>query len=73
VRIVLSIVALAGWWILWHTDTLFYRILGLPDTIVTIRILVPWPTAFVWISWAVTLWLLALIAVTFVPKVKESH
>jgi len=71
VRIVLLVLILAAWWILWHTDTLFTRILGtLPDTAITIRVLVPWPTAFVWISWAVTLWLLALIAVTFVPEVK---
>jgi CubicO group peptidase (beta-lactamase class C family) len=73
VRIVLLLVILAAWWILWHTDTLFTNILGaLPDTAVTVRVLVPWPTAFVWISWGVTLWLLALIAVAFVPKVKSS-
>ena len=33
---------------------------------------IPWPSAFVWISWAVTLWLLTLIAVTFAPKVKDQ-
>lgn len=74
VRIVLLVIILAAWWILWHTDTLFTRILGaLPDTAVTIRVLVPWPTAFVWISWAVTLWLLTWIAVAFAPKVKTDR
>jgi CubicO group peptidase (beta-lactamase class C family) len=73
VRIVLLLVVLAAWWMLWHTDTLLTHILGVyPDTAVTIRLLVPWPTAFVWISWSVTLWLLALIAATFVPKGKKQ-
>jgi hypothetical protein len=71
VRIAFLLVVLIAWWVLWHTDTLLTHILGrLPDTAVTIRVLVPWPTAFVWISWAVTLWLLALTAVTFVPKAR---
>jgi CubicO group peptidase (beta-lactamase class C family) len=74
VRIELLLLVLVAWWILWHTDTLFTRILGtLPDTAVTIRVLVPWPTAFVWISWAVTLWLLTWIAVTFAPKVRTAR
>ncbi len=72
-RITLPLLALITWWILWHTDTLFTDILRtLPDTAVTVRMLVPWPTAFVWISWAVTLWLLAFIAVVFAPKTKRS-
>ncbi|HSF83079.1 MAG TPA: amidohydrolase family protein [Anaerolineales bacterium] len=72
VRIVLLVVILAVWWVFWHTDTVLSHILGtLPDNAVTVRMLVPWPTAFVWISWAVTLWLLAWMAVTFVPKVKK--
>lgn len=73
VRNVLLVVILAVWWIFWHTDIVLSHILGtLPDNAVTIRMLVPWPTAFVWISWAVTLLLLTWIAVTFVPKVKRS-
>ena len=71
VRMTLLMVILAVWWIFWHTDFLFSHILGtLPDNAVTVRMLVPWPTAFVWISWAVTLWLLTWIAITLVPKVK---
>ncbi|MEJ2263943.1 MAG: amidohydrolase family protein [Anaerolineales bacterium] len=74
VRIVLLVVILAGWWIFWHTDIVLSHILGtLPDNAVTVRMLVPWPTAFVWISWAVSLWLLAWIAVVFAPKVKLSR
>jgi hypothetical protein len=71
-RIVLLALVPVVWWVFWHTDTLFSRILGArPAGAITVRILIPWPTAFVWISWAVTLWFLAWIAVTFVPKVKK--
>jgi imidazolonepropionase-like amidohydrolase len=74
VRILLLAIILAVWWVFWHTDTVLSHILGtLPDNAVTVRMLVPWPAAFVWISWAVTLWLLVWIAVTFVPKLKRSH
>lgn len=69
VRIVLLVAILAVWWIFWHTDIVLSHILGtLPDNAVTVRMLIPWPTAFVWISWAITLWLLTLLALTFVPK-----
>jgi CubicO group peptidase (beta-lactamase class C family) len=74
VRIALPAVFLVVWWVFWHTDTLLFRILGLlPATAVTIRVFVPWPTAFVWISWAVTLWMLAWVAVVFAPKTKRSQ
>jgi imidazolonepropionase-like amidohydrolase len=74
VRIALFVVILVVWWVFWHTDTVFSHILhARPDNAITVRMLIPWPTAFVWISWAVTLWLLAWITVTFVPKVKRSH
>ena len=74
VRITLFVVILVVWWVFWHTDTVFSHILhARPDNAITVRMLIPWPTAFVWISWAVTLWLLAWITVTFVPKVKRSH
>ena len=63
--------ALIGWWLLWHTDTLLVA-MGYFETAVMVRALVPWPTAFVWVSWAVTLWLLALIATTFAPKIKRQ-
>ena len=73
VRIVLFVVILVVWWVFWHTDTVFSHILhARPNNAVTVRMLIPWPSAFVWISWAVTLWLLAWITVTFVPKVKRS-
>jgi imidazolonepropionase-like amidohydrolase len=71
-RIVLLALVPVVWWVFWHTDTVFSRILSArPAGAITVRILIPWPTAFVWISWAVTLWFLAWIAVTFVPKVKK--
>lgn len=71
-RVALAALLLTVWWVLWHTDTLFTDILRtLPDTAVTVRLLVPWPTAFVWISRALTLLLLAWLAFTFTPKVKQ--
>jgi imidazolonepropionase-like amidohydrolase len=73
-RIALLVLVPVVWWVFWHTDTVLSHILGtLPDNAVTVRMLIPWPTAFVWISWAVTLWLLTWIAVTFVPKVKRNR
>jgi CubicO group peptidase (beta-lactamase class C family) len=76
VRIGLLVVILAAWWILWHTDALFTGIMHRYPCCgyaVTVRAVVPWPTAFVWISWAVTLWFLAWVAVTFMPKIKRSR
>lgn len=73
-RLALLLIVLAVWWIFWHTDIVLSHILGtLPDNAVTVRMLIPWPTAFVWISWAVTLWLLTWAAVTFAPKVAERE
>lgn len=73
VRILLLLVILVVWWIFWHTDTVFSHILhARPDNAVTVRMLIPWPTAFVWISWGVTFWFLAWIAVTFAPKLKRQ-
>ena len=72
-RIVLLLITLAAWWILWHTDTLLARIMHRYPCCgyaVTVRAVIPWPTAFVWLSWAVTLWLLVWVAVVFAPKVK---
>lgn len=74
-RIAFSLIILAVWWILWHTDILLTQILHRYPCCgyaVTVRAVVPWPTAFVWISWGVTLWLLALITVTFAPKIKDQ-
>lgn len=76
VHIVLLVIILATWWIFWHTDTLLTRIVPRYPCCgyaVTVRAVVPWPTAFVWISWAVTLWLLAWIAVTFAPRVNMDR
>jgi CubicO group peptidase (beta-lactamase class C family) len=75
-RIALPLLILAAWWISWHTDMLLTRIMHRYPCCgyaVTVRAVVPWPTAFVWISWAVTLWLLALAAVVFAPKMNTRH
>jgi CubicO group peptidase (beta-lactamase class C family) len=75
IRIAIPLIILAVWWLLWHTDLVLagiaqrYPCCGYA---VTVRALVPWPTAFVWVSWAVTLWLLIWIATSFVPKVQEN-
>lgn len=66
-------IILAAWWIFWHTDVWLTQITHRYPCCghaVTVRAVIPWPTAFIWISWAVTLWLLAWIVVIFVPKVR---
>ena len=65
-RQVLLALFLAGWWIFWYTDT-FLSALGFAPTFVTV-LLDPWPTAFVWVSWSVTLLALALIAGGFTAR-----
>lgn len=73
IRAALLGVVLVTWWVGWHTDTLLTRIVPTYPCCgyaVTVRAFVPWPTAFVWISWGVTCWLLAWIAVVFTPKTK---
>jgi len=70
VRLVLLVIILIGWWVLWYTDTLLVS-LGYPRTFVTVSAFVPMATTFIWISWAVTLWFINWIAVTFTPKVKR--
>ena len=70
-RIVLLALVPIVWWIFWHTDTVFSHILrARPENAVTVRILIPWPAAFIWVSWAVTLWFVTWIAVTLTPRVK---
>lgn len=70
VRLALLVIILVGWWVFWYTDT-FLASQGYPRTFVTVSAFVPMATTFIWISWAVTLWLLTWIAVTFIPKVKR--
>ena len=72
-RVVLLALLTAIWWIFWHTDTVFARILGArPAGAVTVRILIPWSETFIWISLAATLWFLTWIVVTFAPKVNKD-
>ena len=52
--------ALCFWWWFFYTDHLF-ALLDWGDHFVTVRLIVPWATAFVWVSCAVSAWLLALI------------
>jgi len=69
-RLALLVIVLIGWWIFWYTDTLLVS-QGYPRTFVTVYAYIPMATTFIWISWAVTLWFLTWIAVTFLPKVKK--
>lgn len=74
IRIVLLIASIFAWWVLWHTDILFTQILHRYPCCgyaVTVRALVPWPTAFVWISWGLTTWFVVLITTTFTVRVKR--
>ncbi len=59
------LVLVASWWLFWYTDWPL-RLAGYPPTFVTVRF-DPWPTAFIWVSGAVTLLLLVLAAATFAP------
>jgi CubicO group peptidase (beta-lactamase class C family) len=68
-RIVLLTVIVVLWWGFWFTDT-FLVSQGYAKNMETITYLVPWPTTFEWIALIVILWGLALIATSFVPKVK---
>lgn len=56
----------AAWWVFWYTD-IPLRLMGYPPTFVTVRF-DPWPTVFVWISWAVTLLVTAFIVSAFLPR-----
>lgn len=68
-RLTFLVIVLIVWWVLWYTDTLL-SVLGYPPSFVTVYAFVPMATTFIWISWAVTLWLLTWIATAFVPKIK---
>ena len=75
VRIAFAAVMIVLWWLLWHTDILLTQIqhrYPCCGYAVTVRAVVPWPTAFVCVSWGVTLLLLAVIAGTFAPKMRQN-
>lgn len=75
IRVAPPLIILAAWWLLWHTDLVLAGIIQRYPCCgyaVTVRAVIPWPTAFIWISWGVTLWLLVWIAVAFAPKVQRS-
>ena len=56
--VLLLALILTGWWSFWYTD-IPLGLLGYPPTFYTVRF-DPWPTAFVWVSWAFTTLVLAL-------------
>lgn len=68
-RIALLLLAFALWQAILYTDILFAAIGGPPQAPIEI---LPMAHAFKWISWAVSLWIVALIATTFVPRVKRQ-
>ncbi len=72
-RIVLLAAGIALWWVFWYTGLIMaIAVPGWPEHFLPVTFLVPWPTAFAWISWAVSLWGVALIATTFAPRVKRQ-
>jgi len=74
IRVAIPTIILVAWWLMWHTDLWLTHIVQRYPCCghaVMVKAVVPWPTAFIWISWAITLWLLTWIAVTFLPKVTE--
>ena len=60
---------LIAWWVFWYSD-LALRLLGYPKTFVTVRF-DPWPTAFIWISIAVTS-LLAIMLLRIFARRRED-
>ena len=56
---VILIFVLIAWWGFWYTD-IPLGLLGYPPTFYTVRF-DPWPTAFVWISGAVTFLIIAIM------------
>ena len=57
---------LIAWWGFWYTD-IPLGLLGYPPTFYTVRF-DPWPTAFVWVSWAFTFLVLAMLLRAALPK-----
>jgi CubicO group peptidase (beta-lactamase class C family) len=68
-RIALLLLAVALWQAILYTDILFAAIGGPPVAVIEI---VPMAHAFQWISWAVSLWGVALIVATFAPRVRQQ-
>jgi CubicO group peptidase (beta-lactamase class C family) len=74
VPVVLLVVVLTAWWLAWHTDTLFTDVLRrYPYGAVTVRLVIPWPTAFVWVSRGLTLLFLAWVSAVFLPRVEQAE
>ncbi len=65
---VFLIVVLIAWWSFWYTD-IPLRLLGYPPTFYTVRF-DPWPTVFIWVSWAFTFLVLALMLRTWLQPSK---
>ncbi|NIB38473.1 beta-lactamase family protein [Pseudomaricurvus alkylphenolicus] len=74
VRITLLASAIGLWWIFWYSG--LGKVIVEPDLPEHFRpvvaLWVPWPTAFIWISWALTFWGFGLIASGFAPAAKRS-
>jgi hypothetical protein len=68
VRIVAYSTLGALWWLFWYADW-FFQLFGHPNTYVTVSRVIPWPTAFIWVSWAWSLWMMTLVVAAFMPKV----
>ncbi len=59
-----------AWWGFWYTDIPF-GLLGYPPTFYTVRF-DPWPTAFVWVSWAFTFLAIAILLRAGLPKLRAG-
>ncbi len=60
-----------AWWGFWYTD-IPLGLLGYPPTFYTVRF-DPWPTAFVWVSWAFTCLVLAMVLRVIFPKIDQTN
>jgi len=62
-------VSILGWWVFWYSD-LYLRTKGFPPTFYTVRATL-WPTAFVGVSYGVSLLLAALMLPLAFPKISR--
>ncbi len=70
VRIIALLLTGAFWWAFWYSD-IPLRQLGYSRTFFTVRF-DPWPTAFIWVSWGVTLLIAVAVLAALFPKVGKT-
>lgn len=68
--VILPLLIVGAWWTFWYSD-IPLRLQGFPPTFYTVRATL-WPTAFVWVSFGVTVLGLSLVLVAMLPTSKTK-